>query len=79
MRFMKKLLIVWLSFIVFFLILLVILQTITGYDYSSAYMAVTSVGGVELIITGLIRVAESRAEKALKKAQGVSENIEIVE
>lgn len=79
MRFLKLLLTLWLSFIVFFLLLLVVLQTITGYDYSAAYMAVTGVGGVELIISGIIKVAESRAEKALKKAQNTSENIEIVD
>lgn len=79
MRFMKRLLTLWLSFIVFFLLLLVVLQTITGYDYSAAYMAVTGVGGVELIISGVIKVVESRVEKSLKKAQGASENIEIVD
>ena len=79
MRWMKKLLTVWLIYIAFTIWGLIILQSITGQDYSAAFMAITGVGGVELLISGVIKVVESRAEKALKKAQNTSENIEIVD
>ena len=75
MRWMKKLLTVWLIFIAFTIWGLIILQSITGQDYSAAYMAITSVGGAELIISGIIKITEDKAEKALKKVQKTSENI----
>ena len=80
MRWMKKLLTVWLIYIAFTIWGLIILQSFTGQDYSAAYMAITSVGGAELIISGIIKIAEDKAQKALTKAQKTSESIlEIVE
>lgn len=63
MRWLKKLLTILLIYIAVYLPFVVIMQTLTGYDYTGAYMAVTGVGAVELIISGLIKRAETKAEK----------------
>lgn len=63
MRWLKKLLTILLIYIAVYLPFVVIMQTLTGYDYTGAYMAATGVGGVELIISGLIKCAETKEEK----------------
>lgn len=62
MRWLKKLLTVMLCYIAAFLPFVVIMQAVTGYDYSGAYAAVTGVGAVELIVGGVIKRAEAKAE-----------------
>ncbi len=62
MRWLKKVLSTLLVYIGVFLPFIAILQALTGYDYSAAYAAVTGVGGVELIIGGVIKIAEVREE-----------------
>lgn len=59
MRWLKKLLTVMLCYIGVFLLFVVIMQAVTGYDYSGAYAAVTGVGAVELIVGGVIKRAEA--------------------
>lgn len=63
MRWLKKLLTTLLIYIAIYLPFVVIMQALTGYDYSGAYAAVTGVGAVELIISGLIKREETRTER----------------
>lgn len=63
MRWLKKLLTILLIYIAAYLPFVVVMQTVTGYDYTGAYAAVTGVGAVELIISGLIKRAETKTEK----------------
>ena len=62
MRWLKKLLTVLLIYIAAYLPFVVVMQAVTGYDYTGAYAAVTGVGAVELIISGLIKRAETKME-----------------
>lgn len=62
MRWLKKLLTILLIYIAAYLPFVVVMQTVTGYDYTGAYAAVTGVGAVELIISGLIKRAETKEE-----------------
>lgn len=63
MRWLKKLLTVLLIYIAVYLPFVVVMQAVTGYDYTGAYAAVTGVGAVELIISGLIKRAETKEEQ----------------
>ena len=63
MRWLKKLLTVVLVYIAVYLPFVVLMQTLTGYDSTGAYAAVTGVGAVELLVGGAIKVAEARAKK----------------
>lgn len=63
MRWLKKLLTVLLIYIAAYLPFVVVMQAVTGYDYTGAYAAVTGVGAVELIISGLIKRAETKEEQ----------------
>ena len=63
MRWLKKLLTALLVYIAVYLPFVVILQALTGHDFSGAYMAVTGVGAVELIVSGLIKREETKMER----------------
>lgn len=63
MRWLKKMLTVLLIYIAAYLPFVVVMQAVTGYDYTGAYAAVTGVGAVELIISGLIKRAETKEEQ----------------
>ena len=63
MRWLKKLLTILLIYIAAYLPFVVVMQAVTGYDYTGAYAAVTGVGAVELIISGLIKRAETKEEQ----------------
>ena len=67
MRWLKKLLTVVLVYIAVYLPFVVLMQALTGYDFTGAYAAVTGVGAVELIVGGLIKVAEAREERKRKE------------
>lgn len=67
MRWLKKLLTILLIYIAVYLPFVVVMQTVTGYDYTGAYAAVTGVGAVELIISGLIKRAETKMETKTKE------------
>lgn len=71
MRYLKKLLSSVLIYIACFLPFIAILQAITGHDFSAAYAAVTGVGAVELIVGGIIKVAEAREMKKIGKEDDV--------
>lgn len=60
MRWLKKLLTVVLVYIAVYLPFVVLMQALTGYDFTGAYAAVTGVGAVELIVGGVIKVAEAK-------------------
>lgn len=60
MRWLKKLLTALLIYIGVYLPFVVAVQSITGYDFTAAYVAVTGVGAVELIISGLIKREETK-------------------
>lgn len=68
MRWLKKLLTALLVYIAVYLPFVVILQAVTGHDFSGAYMAVTGVGAVELIVSGLIKREETKMERRDKDA-----------
>lgn len=63
MRWLKKLLTALLVYIAVYLPFVAVMQAVTGYDYTGAYAAVTGVGAVELIISGLIKRAETKEER----------------
>ena len=67
MRWLKKLLTVVLVYIAVYLPFVVLMQALTGYDFTGAYAAVTGVGAVELIVGGLIKIAEAREERKQKE------------
>lgn len=69
MRWLKKLLTTVLVYIAVYLPYVVLMQALTGYDYTGAYAAVTGVGAVELIVGGVIKVAETREERKEKKRE----------
>ena len=69
MRWLKKLLTVVLVYIAVYLPFVVLMQTLTGYDYTGAYAAVTGVGAVELLVGGAIKVAEEREERKRKERE----------
>lgn len=69
MRWLKKLLTALLVYIAVYLPFVVILQAVTGHDFSGAYMAVTGVGVVELIVSGLIKREETKYERRNKGEQ----------
>ena len=50
MRWLKKLLTMVLVYIAVYLPFVVMMQALTGYDYTGAYAAVTGVGAVELLV-----------------------------
>lgn len=63
MRWLKKLLTVLLIYIAVYLPFVVILQAVTGHDFTGAYMAVTGVGAVELIVSSLIKREETKSDR----------------
>lgn len=63
MRWLKKLLTVVLVYIAVYLPFVVLMQALTGYDFTGAYAAVTGVGAVELIVGGIIKVVEAKRKK----------------
>ena len=67
MRYLKKLLSAVLVYIAVYLPYVVLMQAITGYDYTGAYAAVTGVGAVELIVGGVIKIAEAKEMKKIEK------------
>ena len=69
MRWLKRLLTALLIYIGVYLPFVVILQAMTGYDYTGAYAAVTGVGAVELIISGLIKREETKQERKERMEQ----------
>ena len=69
MRWLKKLLTTVLLYIAVYLPFVVLMQALTGYDYTGAYAAVTGVGAVELLVGGVIKVAEEREERKRKERE----------
>lgn len=67
MRWLKRLLTALLVYIGIYLPFVVIMQSVTGYDYSGAYAAVAGVGAVELIVSSLIKREETKMERKDKK------------
>lgn len=72
MRWLKKLLTILLIYIAVYLPFVVVMQAVTGYDYTGAYAAVTGVGAVELIVGGLIK----RTETKMEKKEEIQENMQ---
>lgn len=77
MRWLKKLLTTVLVYIAVYLPYVVLMQTLTGYDYTGAYAAVTGVGAVELLVGGAIKVAEAREERKRRKEEREHESGEL--
>ena len=69
MRWLKKLLTTVLVYIAVYLPFVVLMQALTGYDYTGAYAAVTGVGAVEMLVGGAIKVAEEREERKRKERE----------
>lgn len=67
MRWLKRILTALLVYIGIYLPFVVIMQSVTGYDYSGAYAAVAGVGAVELIVSSLIKREETKMERKDKK------------
>ena len=77
MRWLKKLLTTVLVYIAVYLPYVVLMQALTGYDYTGAYAAVTGVGAVELLVGGAIKVAEAREERKRRKEEREHESGEL--
>ena len=77
MRWLKKLLTTVLVYIAVYLPFVVLMQALTGYDYTGAYAAVTGVGAVELIVGGAIKLAEAREERKRRKEEREHESGEL--
>lgn len=77
MRWLKKLLTTVLVYIAVYLPFVVLMQALTGYDYTGAYAAVTGVGAVELLVGGAIKVAEAREERKRRKEEREHESGEL--
>lgn len=73
MRWLKKLLTILLIYIAVYLPFVVVMQALTGYDYTGAYAAVTGVGAVELIVSGIIKREETKEEHRNKENAGKRE------
>lgn len=69
MRWLKRLLTALLVYIGIYLPFVVIMQSVTGYDYSGAYAAVAGVGAVELIVSSLIKREETKFETKEKRKE----------
>ena len=69
MRWLKKLLAILLIYIAVYLPFVAVLQAVTGYDYTGAYAAVTGVGAVELIVSGIIKREETKMEKKMEEKE----------
>ena len=67
MRWLKRLLTVLLIYIGIYLPFVVIMQAVTGYDFTGAYAAVAGVGAVELIVSSLIKREETKLEMKERK------------
>lgn len=67
MRWLKKLLTWLLLYIAVYLPFVVIVQALTGYDYTAAYSVGGIVGCVELVASAVIKLIEIKKEKASKK------------
>ena len=76
MGWLKKLLTTVLVYIAVYLPFVVLMQALTGYDYTGAYAAVTGVGAVELLVGGIIKVAEAREERKRKEKEHESGELE---
>ena len=76
MRWLKKLLTTVLVYIAVYLPFVVMMQSLTGYDFTGAYAAVTGVGAVELLVGGAIKVAEEREERKRKEKEHESGELE---
>lgn len=76
MRWLKKLLTTVLVYIAVYLPFVVMMQALTGYDYTGAYAAVTGVGTVELLVGGIIKVAEAREERRREEREHESGELE---
>ncbi len=78
MRWLKKLLTTVLVYIAVYLPFVVLMQALTGCDLTGAYAAVTGVGVVELIVGGVIKVAEAREEhrREVKEREHESSKLE---
>lgn len=74
MRWLKKLLTVLLIYIAVYLPFVAVMQAITGYDYTGAYTAVTGVGAVELIVSGIIKWEETKEERRSSEQKERKEN-----
>ena len=74
MRWLKRLLTALLVYIGIYLPFVVIMQSVTGYDFTGAYAAVTGVGAVELIISGLIKREETKLEMKERKERKETRN-----
>lgn len=62
MRYMKTIVASVLVYEGLFMVILVLAQVFTGYDFSAAYSAVGAVGVVELALSAIIKREETKFE-----------------
>ncbi len=63
MRYLKRLIAAVLIYIAVYLPFVVIMQTLTGYDFTAAYAIGGAFGAVELALGSLIKINENRASR----------------
>lgn len=64
MRFLKVFLICWFSFYAFYLVLALVLHVSTGYDPTAECAALTTVSGIEAVVSAVIEVCKKNPGKA---------------
>ncbi len=69
MRFLKRILVSVLIYEAVFLPFVVIMQTVSGGDYTAAYTVGGAAASVELILCALIKREESKTNKKAAKAE----------
>ncbi len=70
MRFLKRILVSVLIYEAVFLPFVVIMQTVSGGDYTAAYTVGGAAASVELILCALIKREENKTNKKSAKAEG---------
>ena len=66
-RFLKRLLVIILIYEAIYLPFVVIMQALTGYDFTAAYAVGGITASVELILCALIKIEETKQEHTLQK------------
>lgn len=69
MRWLKRLVQSVLIYMAVCFPLIVTLQALTGYDFTAAYVALGSMGGVELALSAIIKIIEAKEENKISKKE----------
>ena len=74
MRYLKGLIMAVLIYIALYLPFVVVMQTLTGFDYTAAYTIGGAISALELALGGVIKVVEERETAKINKASKDAES-----